>query len=67
MQGYCQEQGAWAVSIFYATIASVEQDIKQGKEKQRAPLREGETRDKTGLVPVKRLVGTSLVDGAAAM
>eukprot|EP00435_Cladocopium_sp_Y103_P014598 s616_g3.t1 len=45
----------WAVSILYATIADVERDMKQNKEHDRARRRAGDDRDKTGLVPVKRL------------
>ena len=44
----------WAVSILYAIIADVENDIRQGLEKERAAKRE-DKREKPALVPVKRM------------
>eukprot|EP00435_Cladocopium_sp_Y103_P046225 s2029_g13.t1 len=44
----------WAVSVFYGTIADHERDVASGAEARRAEGRE-DPRDKSQLVPVKRL------------
>eukprot|EP00435_Cladocopium_sp_Y103_P068083 s608_g31.t1 len=44
----------WAVSSLYAVLASAEADMKLGLEKSRAAKRQ-DTRDKSGLVHVKRM------------
>ena len=45
----------WAVAIMYAVVASCERDQKLGLESERAKLREKDKRDKSGLVPLKRI------------
>ena len=45
----------WIASSFYAVIAAVEADEKQGIEADRAKKRDKDRREKTGLVHVKRL------------
>lgn len=44
----------WAVSILYGVIANHERDVASGAEARRAASRE-DTRDKSGLVPAKRM------------
>ena len=44
----------WAVSILYSVVASCEQDIKEGKEKERAQKR-ADKREKLGLVHASRI------------
>ena len=45
----------WAVSICYGTLAGAEREAKEGVEQMRGAKRTGDTRPKTGLIPVKRL------------
>ena len=44
----------WAVSILYGVIANHERDVASGVEARRAASRE-DTRDKSGLIPAKRM------------